>query len=1424
MSKIPDDTPPPAKKPPVADPSAEVSGSSLFEVKASDETKEFVLGPATPSQPQTSPASENKAKTFGRYVVKQILGSGAFGTVYLGHDHQLDRAVAIKAHRTDRQHSKDQNQEFLQEARRLAKLKHPGIVAVYDFGVEGDNVYIISDFVQGTTLKDRSRRQALSWQEGVRIVAAIAEALAHAHSHRTVHRDIKPANIILTAEMKPVLVDFGLGLDEAEMTGRQRGVVAGTPAYMSPEQASGQAHRIDGRTDIYSLGVVLYELITGHLPFRSTHTDELLRQVCEDEPQPLRQLVPHIPRGLEQVCLKAMAKRVSDRYTASSDFAEALWKLLPQREALADAELAESIALGTPGEAIAQGSTRTVAPPHESAKTPARPREAERRQLTLLTCHCDLSESADFIENLDIEAQHEILTAYQQLCAGVIQAQGGTVIQATDQNTLACYGFPVAYEDSAARAVRAGLTLLRDVVALKERVQREWRVGFAFSVQVHTGMAVVGDAPQTPGRETLSVVGDARNVIAHLQGVARPDALVISQTTYRLVQGYFICESLGNAVIKGVARPMEFFHVQRENEAQSRIDVAVPSGLSPLIGRDREVGLLQDRWEQAAEGMGQIVLVIGEAGLGKSRLVHVIKEHVTAQSAGAERTIVEWRCTPQHQNSSLYPVVDYFERRLGFERDDSPARKLQKLDEHLQELGAAKDAVAPFLASLLSLPFNATGPSNTLSPVRLKEKTLEAVLEWLRLSATKAPFLLVIEDLHWMDPSTLELLTLHVECGFNDRILTLLTFRPEFETPWKNKAHQTVMALNRLTRKQIADMMQQRTGVRKLPPALVEQIVVKTDGVPLFVEEYTKMVMESDRLKDVDGNVEISASFVSQQIPATLQDLLMARLDRMDSDRDVVQIAAALGREFTYELIRAVTPLEEATLQTELGKLVTAELLYQKGRPPESSYLFKHALIQDAAYLSMLKSKKQLVHRRIVEAIEKQFAELAERQPEVLAHHCTEAGLAPQGIAYWMKAGQRSMEHSANAEAASHLRRGLELLATQPDTPERTGQELTMQIRLGTVLIATQGYAAPEVGSIFARARELCEQIGQPQSLMAVLWGIWAWRVVREEFDICLQLADEAMLFAQAQAEEGIRMEAHFIPALTRFYRGEFTKSLEHCDAGLALYDSERCKAWSHATGQNSAATFRCYRALALWCLGYPDQAQQVGQEGADLAAALKHPFSQCYALHHLGWLQHHLRLGQKVQATAEAEIAIASEQGFAFWRATGTLCKAAGLSLQGKADEAMENLRQGLALYRATGAGLSLAHYHGYFAYTYLLLGQIADALQSVDDALAAAAKNHNDFFLAELHRLKGEILLAQTPDDQIGAEASFQDSLAVALKQRAKSWELRTTMSLCKLWHQQGRHAEARNRLLTALAWFTEGFGTPDLVDATNLLDQWT
>ena len=1382
-----------------------------------DQTMDLTPGsPAGPAANRDAPAAP---AAFGRYRVQSALGAGGFGAVYLCHDTQLDRPVAVKVLRGGPDGSQTGVERFLQEARRLAQLSHPGIVAVHDVGVDGGQVYIVSDFLEGPDLGRWLESNRPSWPEAARIAAAVADALAHAHARLIVHRDVKPANIIVTPDRGPVLVDFGLGLDEARAGGAELGIISGTPAYMAPEQVAGAAHRIDGRTDIHSLGVVLYEMLCGHLPFRASNTRELLRQVRDDEPQPPRQLRREIPPELERACLRSLAKRLQDRYTTAADFAEDLRRACPPAEGPAASPwLGPPSAVVPTGEALASGSVLS----RRSSLTPTtsslRARDAERRQVSVLVCGCGLFESEEYLEHLDAEGQAGVMRAFQQACEQAVRQCGGTVVQCSEEGLLACFGYPVAYEDAAHRAARTGLAIREDLNALGERLSREQRLELNPWIGIHTGPAVV-----EAGEESVSLVGEARNVAIRLKEFAEPGQIVCSAATHRLLRVQFECTSLGHRKIKGVAQPVELFLVQGPGKPRSRVEAAGPAGLTPLTGRDHEINLLKDRWEQAQEGMGQVVLLVGEPGLGKSRLVYTLKEHVLGQTVEGEvdAPVIEWRCSPHYQNSGLYPAIDFYERSLDFGREEPPPARFDRLVRRLEQYELDRPETVPLWAALLSLPTTERYPPPSLSPARQREETFRAMLEWLHKCAARRPVLFVVEDLHWADASTLEFLTQLLAEGLNDSILTLLTFRPEFKTPWNVVAHQTSLALNRLTRRQVGDLMRKKTGAA-VPESVVEQVYDRAGGVPLFVEEFTKMVQESVLL-DQSGKGDAGAkAWLRREIPATLQDLVMARLDRMEGERDVAQLAATLGREFSYELLAAVANMDEPTLQGELAKLVQAEILYVKGRTPHCTYIFKHALLEDALYNALVKGKRQQFHGRIAEVLEARFPQTVKAQPELLAHHFTEAGLAEVAIGYWLRAGLRSRERSAENEAIGHLNRGLALLGTLDESPGRLARELELLSALGSAYIASRGYAAPEVGPVFRRARELCERIGQSPQLVAIVVGIWEWHFVRGEIGLCRELVAEAMEFARPLNDPGGMMEAFYIAGLTMLYRADFAAARDSFATAVAEFDDrERIKLWAAQTSHNAGLNIRCNLAVSLWHLGYPDQALRVNQEVCRLAREIGHPFSLAYCLHHTGWLYQSCRQGAEVQTAAEEQIAIAAEQGFALWHATGMFFKGAGMLLQGRLQESLPLLMKGIDAFRATGAELLRPFHLSVLGDAYIQAARFEEAHAALDEGLALAEKNDDRVQEAELHRQKGELLLAESPDQAAAAEDRFTRALDTARRQRSKAWELRSTMSLARLWQRQGRRGEAYRMLAAVHATYTEGRTTPDLVEASALLE---
>ncbi|HEY7312647.1 MAG TPA: protein kinase [Gemmataceae bacterium] len=1351
--------------------------------------------------------------------MRELRGRGGFGEVYIGFDPQLNRQVAIKVPHLK---GEEVEQKFLLEARQLAQLNHPGVVTIHDVGVQDEKLYIVSDYIQGISLHTWLNNYQPNWRESARITLDVADALAYSHAHRTIHRDVKPENIILQDNNTPVLVDFGLAISDETPSDSERGYISGTPRYMSPEQAMGMGHRIDGRTDIYSLGVVLYRMVCGRLPFHAADSFELLRQIREDAPQPLRQLVADIPPELERICLKAMAKRQEDRYTTARDMAQDLRALLETKSH--------------------PGPSGPAVTPTEDAKTVVREtlssirrrgRQAERRQVTLLFGKSDLFDSDTFLEKLDPEEQHELLMEYKQICYEAIAKFGGTIVQSPSEGLLACFGYPISYEDAAQRAVRAGLRLRDGVLELKQRIRHEFNTDLSSWIAIHTGMAVAEVTAGGKSAEPISLLGEVRTVVTRLGISTEANIVLLSQVTHRLVQGFFICESLGSHSVKGAASPLQIFRVVRESQVKSRIEVAEAVGLTPLTGRDLELGILRDRWEKAREGMGQVVLLVGDAGLGKSRLVRELRANVSqgdpsssglpsGEKSGQWGPLIEWRCSPYFKNTGLYPATEFFGRMLDFGRQDTPGERLDKLVKHLERYNLADRQRVPLLAGLLSVPLDGRYAPLDVGPQRLKEMTQEALLDWLRACSAEQPLLFIVEDLHWADPTTLEFLHRLVHEAAWDSLLVVFTFRPEFETNWKCKAHHTELALNRLTRRQVGEMMEKQTGRKNLPADLVAQIVERTDGVPLFIEEFTRVILESGALHAMGGVVELAEDFRLDAIPATLQDLLLARLNRLASVPEVALFAATVGREFSYELLRAVVDLDESILQEELSKLVQAEILFQKGRPPRCRYTFKHALIQDAAYHSLLKKKRRQFHRRIATVLEEQFAETVETEPELLAHHFTEAGLLEKGAHYWRKAGLRSQERSANKEAITHLSRGLEILKKLDESPQRDELELGLLAPLGVVLTAARGWGAPEVAPTIERARELCEKVGTVSDRFFVLWGLWGFRLLRLELDKCRQLADEVMrLVGQSPEGRELLAEAHWLPGCTAYYAGDFAMARPHFETGFVLYDAERARDHARRTGQNVGVLYQCHLALTLWEMGFPDQALKRAEDMIQFARELGHPFSLAMAHYFRRRLHQDCRLEEQVRQSVAEEYAICHQHDFRFWGAHALLARGNILIRQGQLDEARGQLNLALQTLEASGCRCTLTHPCSFLAESFLQAGRLDEANEWLTRGFDLV-ENHNERCQeSELLRLKGE-LLARSPESEAGAEAFFEQAREVARCQQALSRRLRAIMSLCRLRQKQGRPEEARQRLSGVLGEFTEGFATSDLVEAKELLEE--
>jgi predicted ATPase len=935
----------------------------------------------------------------------------------------------------------------------------------------------------------------------------------------------------------------------------------------------------------------------------------------------------------------------------------------------------------------------------------------------------------------------------------------------------------------------------------------------AVRIGIHTGLVVVGQVGGGTRPEQLAL-GDTPNIAARLQGLAAPDTVVCSAATFRLVRGYFTYEDLGAHALKGVAAPVQVYRILGESAAQSRLDVAQAVGFTPLVGRESEVALLLERWAQSQDGRGQVVLLRGEAGIGKSRLVEVVRER--ARQEGATRTA--FRCSPYYQQSALYPLIDHLQRVLQWQRDASPEAKFDALERVLRTYRLSLEEVIPLFATLLSVPLPERYPPLTLPPAQQRQKTHEALIAWLLEETERQPVLAVWEDLHWADPSTLEHLSLVLDQAPTARMLTLLTCRPEFHPPWAAHVPVTQVTLTRLGRPQVEAMILHLTGGKALPAEVVQQIVAKTDGVPLFVEELVKMVLESGLVRKEDDRYVLAGPLPPLAIPSTLHDSLMARLDRLSAARDLAQLGAVLGREFSYDVLQAVSPLDEMTLQHGLAQLLDAELLYQRGLPPRSRYVFKHALIQDAAYQSLLKSTRQQYHQRIAQALEARFPEAVETHPELVAQHYTEAGLHEQAVTYWQRAGTRALQRSANAEAIAHCRAGLELLPTLPQTTARLQEELALQVTLGPALIATKGHAAPEVEQTYTRARELCQQVGETPQLFRVLRGLWLFYNVRAAHETARELGEQCLRWAQQVHDPALLLEAHRPLGITLFCLGEIASARAHLEQGIALYDPQQHR--SHAFHYSIHPGMACcsYAAWALWLLGYAKQALQRSQEAILLAQ--EHPLSLAQALSWAAWLHQLRREPHAAKECAERAMALCSEQRFPYFLAWGTILQGWALAAEGQGEAGMAQMRQGLAAHRATGAEEHRPFFLALLAEAYGRAGQVEEGLSVLTEALAAVDKTGEHVYEAELYRLKGELLQKQAT--AMGAvEECVHHAVSVAHQQSAKSLELRAVMSLSRLLMAQGKTAEARQMLTEIYAWFTEGFDTADLQEAKALLE---
>jgi class 3 adenylate cyclase/predicted ATPase len=1040
--------------------------------------------------------------------------------------------------------------------------------------------------------------------------------------------------------------------------------------------------------------------------------------------------------------------------------------------------------------------------------------EAERRQLTVMLC--DLVGSTALSARLDPEDMREIIGAYHRCCAEQIEGTGGFVAKYMGDGVLAYFGYPLAHEDDAERAVRAALGLTAAIPKLQigSDAPLQVRVGVA------TGLVVVGDLVGRGAAQERGVVGDTPNLAARLQALAEPGQVVIAEGSRRLARGLFEYDDLGRVPLKGLTDPVQAWRVLGLRAIESRFEAQHEASLTPLVGRDEELDLLLRRWRRAAGGEGQVVLLSGEPGIGKSRLTLSLEERLRHEP----HTRLRHFCSPHHGDSALYPVVMQLERAAGFARHDPPQARLDKLEALLgAQPGDERDL--RLLAELLSIPTGDRWPPLEWSPQRKKEKTFEALLRQLELLSRRRPVLAVWEDVHWIDPSSRELLDLTVERVAQLSVLLIITFRPEFHPPWTGLAHVSTLSLGRLGRREGEALAALVASDSPLPQDITAEIVERTDGIPLFVEELTKAVLEAGAQGAEAKQTLATAPLSPLTVPATLHASLIARLDRLGpAAKETAQVAAVIGREFSYELLAPLAQKSEPDLRSALDRLGDAGLVFCRGLPPQATYLFKHALVRDAAYGTLLRGRRQGLHAGVVATLEQQFPDMVTTEPERLAQHCAEAGLAEKAIGYFLAAGQRSLARSATAEAVAQLRKGLALLSGVGDDGRRLERELELQCALGRALMAEMGHASSEMAGAYARGRELCERLQRRQQLVPVLFGQWLYEYARGEPDLALEHAAAMRRLAKAENDSRVLVTSCRMIGQLQWWRGEFDAARARLEEGLALFDPADRPFYAALALQDAQVIMLLYLSVVLGALGCLAQSRARGDEALAVARRLAQPFTVTVALYVS--MPTIVRVGRSDIACVSAALpradeleALVVEQNFRGFWGWGLMCRGWCRTALGQTQEGIALLDEGFAADHRSGWRFLVPWSLSLLADAYRRAGRTAAAMARLSEALEAANAHQERWFEAEIHRLRGEVL--RDSGDHASAASCLRTAIDIARRQNAKLWELRASVSLAEMLRDQGKPTEARDLLAPVYDWFTEGFDTPDLIEAKALLD---
>jgi class 3 adenylate cyclase/predicted ATPase len=1060
--------------------------------------------------------------------------------------------------------------------------------------------------------------------------------------------------------------------------------------------------------------------------------------------------------------------------------------------------------------APAQTPSQPTGPPATAA---SREDAAERRQLTVM--FGDLVGSTAISARLDPEDMREMIAAYDQCCASQIERAGGFVAKYVGDGVLGYFGYPQAHEHDAERAVRAGLA----IVEAAPKLQTAAGVPLHVRVGIATGIVIVGDLLGSGEAQEHEVVGDTPNLAARLQGIADPDSVVIAEGTRNLLGELFELVDLGPQKLKGVVGTMRAFAALREKSQANRFEALHPGGLAALVGREAECELLLRHWAKAKRGEGQVALISGEAGIGKSRLTAEFLERLP----GEPHTRLRYFCSPRHSDSALYPIIGHIERAANFAREDDAKTRLDKLDVVLSRSSMSGEDAA-LVAEMLSLPNDGRYPVLDLAPHQRRQRTLAALARRIEGIARETPVLMVYEDAHWADPSSLEAIGLLVDKIGTLRLLLFVTFRPEFVPPWAGRPHVTPLTINRLAPREVITLIDRVAGDKPLAANIRQDIIERADGIPLFVEEMTNAVLEAEG-EGAAARMVASAPSPALAVPASLHASLMARLDRLGTAKGVAQIGAAIGREFSHVLLASVTRETEPELAASLDRLLQSGLLTREGTSPHTTYLFKHALVQDAAYGTLLREPRRALHARIAEAIEERFPGVAESQPETLARHCTEAGLIEKAASFWGKAGQRSLRSAAFPEAEGQLIRALAQIASLPGAPVLRREQINLQVGLSYALMQTKGYGASETKAAFEQARALIQRaaaLGEPAedplALFSILYGMWVWNFAGFSSHATLDLARQFLTLARERDETLPLAIGHRMIAGSLLVAGDIAKAREHFDRASSLYKPDEHRPLVARIGHDLGVMTLCNRAIDLWLLGYPEAARADIDRALRDAREFKHAATLMYALTYNSIVNALRR--DVANAQADELVALADAKGALFWKASGQLIKSWLLVLTGRASDAVTSFSSAIAMFRSTGATIFVPLFLSMRGSAFAQLRQFDQARRCIGEAMALAEASGERWFDAEIYRIAGEIELVSPERKGPNAQRYFEQALDVARAQQARSLELRAATSLARLWRDQGGRAEARDLLAPVYGWFTEGFDTSDLMEANALL----